>query len=94
MVDKAQQILCHALNKPRNSSRCSSLMNPDEEHHEHQHFDEEHSNILMFILGTQQHSDDQNVHPNFQVKACGAQDTWHNTIGHLTTAIRVQKLYK
>ena len=23
---------------------------------------------------------DQNVHPNFQVKACGTQDTWHNTI--------------
>jgi len=57
--------------------RHSSLMNPDEEH----------SNILMFILGTQQHSDGQNVHPDFQVKACGAQGTWHNTIGHLTTAI-------
>jgi len=28
----------------------SSLMNPDEEHHEYQHSDEEHSNILMFIL--------------------------------------------
>ena len=37
----------------------SSLMNTDEEHHEHQHSDEEHSNILMFILGTQQHSDPQ-----------------------------------
>jgi len=67
--------------------RHSSLMNPDEEHHEHQHSDEEHSNILMFILGTQQHSDGENVHPDFQVKACGAQDTWHNTIGHPTTAI-------
>jgi len=67
--------------------RLSSLMNPDEDHHEHQHSDEEHSNILMFILGTQQHSDDQNVHLDFQVKACGAQDTWHNTIGHPTTAI-------
>jgi hypothetical protein len=65
----------------------SSWMNPDEEHHEYQHYDEEHSNILMFILGTQQHSDGQNVHPDFQVKACGAHDTWHNTIGHLTTAI-------
>jgi len=65
----------------------SSLMNPDEEHHEYQHSDEEHSNILIFILGTQQYSDGQNVHPDFQVKAYGAQDTWHNTIGHLTTAI-------
>ena len=53
--------------------RHSSLMNPDEEHHEHQHSDDEHSNILMFILGTQQHSDDQNVHLDFQVQAYGAQ---------------------
>ena len=68
-LEQAQKLIKH-----------SSLMNPDEEHHEYQHSDEEHSNILMFILGTQQHSD-------FQVKACGAQDTWHNTIGHLTTAI-------
>jgi len=52
--------------------RPSSLVNPDAEHHEHQHSDEEHINILMFILGTQQHSDVQNVHPDFQVKACGA----------------------
>ena len=51
--------------------RLSSLMNLDEEHHEYQHSDEEHRNILMFILGTQ-HSDGQNVHPDFQVKACGA----------------------
>ena len=87
MVDKAQQISCHAWNKPRNSSRRSSLMNPDEEHHEHQHSNEEHSNIMMFILGKQQHSDDQNVHPDFQVKACGAQDMWHNTISHPTTAM-------
>ena len=43
---------------------------------------------------TQQHFDGQNAHPDFQVKACGAQDTWHNTIGHLTTAIWAQKLYK
>jgi len=57
-------------------------MNPDEDHHEHQHSDEEHSNILMFILGTQQHSDGQTVHP-----ASGAQDTWQKTIGHPTTAI-------
>jgi len=65
----------------------SSLMNPDEEHHEHQHSDKEHNNILMFILGTQQHSDGQNVHPDFQVKASGAHDTWQKTIGHPTTAI-------
>jgi hypothetical protein len=64
----------------------SSLMNPDEEHHEYQHSNEEHSNILMFILETQQHSDGQNVHPDFQVKASGAQDTWQKTIGHPTTA--------
>ena len=67
--------------------RHSSLMNPDEDHHEHQHSDEEHSNILMFILGTQQHSDGRNVHLDFQVKSFGAHDTWHNTIGHRTTAI-------
>jgi len=27
-----------------------SMMNPDEEHDEHQHSDEEHNNIMMFIL--------------------------------------------
>jgi len=43
---------------------------------------------------TQQHSDGQNVHPDFQVKASGAQDTWHKTIGHPPTATRAQKLYK
>jgi len=62
-------------------------MNPDEEHHEYQHSDEEQSNILMFILETQQHFDGQNVHSVFQVKVSGAQDTWHNIIGHPTTAI-------
>jgi len=41
-----------------------------------------------------QHSDGQNVHPEFQVKVCGAQDTWHNTIGHLTTDIWAKKTYK
>ena len=71
-----------------------SMMKPDEDPDEHQHSDEEHSNILMFIWRTQQHSDGQNVHPEFQVKVCGAQDTWHNTIGHPTTAIWAQKLYK
>ncbi len=70
------------------------MMNPDEDPDEHQHSDEEHNNILMFIWRTQQHSDGQNVHPEFQVKVCGAQDTWHNTIGHPTTAIWAQKLYK
>jgi len=45
-LEQAQKLIKH-----------SSLMNPDEEHHEHQRSDEEHSNILMFILGTQQHSD-------------------------------------
>ena len=94
LVDKAQQNLMSRLEPTQKLIRHSSLMNPDEDHHEHQHSDEEHSNILMFILGTQQHSDDQNVHPDFQVKACGAQDTWHNTIGHPTTAIWAQRLYK
>jgi len=28
----------------------SSLMNPDKDHHEHQHSDEEHSNILMMDI--------------------------------------------
>jgi len=49
------------------------MMNPDEDH-------QEHNNILKFML-------DQNDYPEFQVKTCGAQDTWHNTIGHPTTAI-------
>ena len=67
---------------------CSFLMmNPDEDHDEpisrsscpdEDH--DEHNNILMFIR-------DQNVCPEFQVKACGTQDTWHNTIGHPRTAI-------
>jgi len=42
----------------------------DEHQHsdeEHQHFDEEHNPSWR----TQQHSDGQNVHPKFQVKACG-----------------------
>jgi len=56
------------------------MMNLDEDH-------QEHNNILKFII-------DQNVYPEFQVKACGTQDTWHNTIGHPTTAIWAQKLYK
>jgi hypothetical protein len=38
---------------------------------EHQHSDEEHNNILMFILETQQHFDGQNVHLEFQAKVCG-----------------------
>jgi len=37
------------------------MMNLDEDH-------QEHNNILKFILG-------ENVHPDFQVKACGTQDT-------------------
>jgi len=66
------------------------MTNPDEDHQEHNNilgFYEEHNNMLKFIL-------DQNVYPEFQVKACGAQDTWHNTIGHPTMAIWAQKLYK
>jgi hypothetical protein len=51
------------------------MMNPDEDHHER-------NNILMFIR-------DQNVCSEFQVKACGTQDTWHNTIGHPTTDQRL-----
>jgi len=94
LMDIAQKIIWNAYEQTQKLIRHLSLINPDEYPDEHQHFDEEHSNILMFILGTQQHSDDQNVHPDFQVKACGAQDTWHNTIGHPTTAIWVQKLYK
>jgi len=43
---------------------------------------------------TQQHSDGQNVHPDFQVKDSGAQDTWQKIIGHPTTAIWAQTLYK
>jgi hypothetical protein len=38
-IEQTQKLIIH-----------SSLMNPDEEHHEYQHFDEEHINILMFIL--------------------------------------------
>ena len=68
------------------------MMNPDEDHDEHRNSDEEHNNILVFIWRTQQHSDGQKVHPDFQVKASGAQDTWQNTIGHPTMATRAQKL--
>ena len=91
---KLKQISHHVLGKPRNSSNIHPWWTQMKNIMNIQHSDEEHSNILMFILGTQQHSDGQNVHPDFQVKACGAQDTWHNTIGHLTTAIWAQKLYK
>ena len=59
-IEQTQKLIIH-----------SSLMNPDEEHHEYQHSDEEHNNILMFILKTQ-HYDGQNVHPVFQVKVSGA----------------------
>ena len=41
-----------------------------------------------------QHYDDHNVHRYFKVKASGAQDTWHKTIGHPQTATRSQELYK
>ena len=61
-------------------TQMKNMMNPDEDHHER-------NNILKFIR-------DQNVCPEFQVKACGTQDTWHNTIGHPTTAIWAQGLYK
>jgi len=70
------------------------MMKPDEDHHEPRwrsscpyEDHHEHNNILMFIR-------DQNVCPEFQVKACGTQDTWHNTIGHPTMAIWAQRLYK
>jgi len=33
--------------------RHSSLMNPEEEHHEYQHSDEGHNNILMVRMFTQ-----------------------------------------
>jgi len=36
----------------------------------------------------------QNVHPDFQVKASGTRDTWHQTIGHPLTATKAQELYK
>ena len=61
-------------------TQMKNMMNPDEDHHER-------NNILKFIR-------DQNVCPEFQVKACGTQDTWHNTTGHPTTAIWAQGLYK
>ena len=91
---KLKQISHHVLGKPRNSSNIHPWWTQMKNIMNIQHSDEEHSNILMFILGTQQHSDGQNVHPDFQVKACGAQDTWHNTIGHPTMAIWAQRLYK
>ena len=43
---------------------------------------------------TQQHYKVHNVYPNFQVKASGAHDTWHKTIGHPLTATRAQEFYK
>ena len=44
----------------------------------------------MIILGTQQHSDGQNVHPDFQVKASGgpghvAKDHWSPYNGYMST---------
>ena len=62
----------------------SYMINPDEE------LDEPRWRSLR----TQQHFEVHNVYLEFQVKACGAQNTWHNTIGHLTTTIWAQKLYK
>jgi len=38
-IEQTQKLIIH-----------SSLMNPNEEHDEHQHSDEEHNTILMFIL--------------------------------------------
>jgi len=72
----------------------SYMMNPYEDHDEprwrssrtQQHYD--------VSSRTQQHYEVQNVHPDFQVKASGAQDTWHKTIGHSPTATRAQELYK
>ena len=55
------------------------IMNPDEDHHAQMKIIM-NTTTFWFIR-------DQNVCPEFQVKACGTQDTWHNTIGHPTTAI-------
>jgi len=80
LLDIAHKFIWKAYNTSRNSCVHSYMMNPYEDH-------QEHNNILKSIL-------DQNVYPEFQVKACGAQDTWHNTIGHPTTAIWAQRLYR
>jgi len=94
LMDIAQKIIWNTYVKPRNSCVHPYMMNPDE--------CLMNINILMrntttfwcSSWRTQQHFDGQNVHPEFQVKVCGAQDTWHNTIGHPTTTIWAQKLYK
>jgi len=52
---------------------------------------QQHSEIFS---RTQQHSEVQNVHPNFQVKASRPQDTWQKTIGHPPMATRGQEPYK
>jgi len=41
-IEQIQKLIIH-----------SSLMNPDEKHHEYQHSDEEHNNILMVKMFTQ-----------------------------------------
>jgi hypothetical protein len=41
-IKQTQKLIIHSL-----------LMNPDKEHHEHQHSDEEHNNILMVRMFTQ-----------------------------------------
>jgi len=72
---------------PRNSSDMH-MMNP-ETHHTFI-YDEPRWRSSR----TQQYFDvfsrTQNVHPYFQVKASGAHDTWHKTIGHSPMATRGQ----
>jgi len=48
---------------------------------------QQHSDVFS---RTQQHSEVQNVHPDFQVKVGGSQDTLHKTIDHSPTATRGQ----
>jgi len=84
LMDIAQKIIWNTYVKPRNSCVHTYIMNPYE--------CVKNINILMkntttfwcSSWRTQQHSDGQNVHPEIQVKVCGAQDMWHNTIGHPT----------
>jgi len=44
-----------------------------------------------FWWRTQQQYEVHNVYTEFQAKVSGAQDTLHNTIGHLTMAIWAKK---
>jgi len=93
-MDNPQNIIWKAYDEPKTHvyihtwwTPMNIMMNPNEDHQECKNilmYSQEHNNILKFIMFTQ----------IFQVKASGAQDTWHKSIGHPPTATRAKELYK